>query len=335
MGPIFVVGNSRSGTTMLGKILGNHSQIYTFKELQFFEKDLDDDEMVARPMERERLIAIGERLWTSIEEGVFSPVIPGRYRDTVVALLARDGIDDPMALYVSMLAGKTRAAGKSIACEQTPRYLFVLDAILAAYPDARAVHIYRDPRAILLSQKNRWKRAALSSGPRRSRLWTLTSWSNYHPVVTSRFWVSAMRKMRSFETHPRFTAFSYEAMLSDPEATLAGLCDFLGIGFEPSMLDIPVEGSSTRHDEPGRRGIDKSRLGGWRDGGLSRAEIEICERVAGDEMTRLGYTLTGWRASLPARVLAYGTLLPKAVAAIALNFRRFSNIFTFLKRRLQ
>ena len=33
---LFVVGNSRSGTTMMGRILGNHSDIFTFRELHFF-----------------------------------------------------------------------------------------------------------------------------------------------------------------------------------------------------------------------------------------------------------------------------------------------------------
>ena len=33
---IFVVGSSRSGTTMMGRILGNHKDIFTFNELHFF-----------------------------------------------------------------------------------------------------------------------------------------------------------------------------------------------------------------------------------------------------------------------------------------------------------
>ena len=33
---IFIVGSSRSGTTMMGRILGNHSDVFTFKELHFF-----------------------------------------------------------------------------------------------------------------------------------------------------------------------------------------------------------------------------------------------------------------------------------------------------------
>ena len=35
---IFIVGNSRSGTTMMRRVLGNHSNIYMLEELHFFEQ---------------------------------------------------------------------------------------------------------------------------------------------------------------------------------------------------------------------------------------------------------------------------------------------------------
>ena len=38
---IFIVGSSRSGTTMLSRILGNHSKIFTFRELHFFSRLCD------------------------------------------------------------------------------------------------------------------------------------------------------------------------------------------------------------------------------------------------------------------------------------------------------
>jgi hypothetical protein len=35
---IYIVGHPRSGTTMMGRILGGHPSVYTFQELHFFEK---------------------------------------------------------------------------------------------------------------------------------------------------------------------------------------------------------------------------------------------------------------------------------------------------------
>ena len=331
---LFVVGNSRSGTTLLGKILGNHSSIHTFPELQFFEKDISITEMGPGTMDAERLVDVGVRLVASIEDGVFAPVVRSQYEDFVRDIIKRKNITGPMGLYAAILQSKTNEVDKTIFCEHTGRYLFVLERLLDEYPQARAVHIYRDPRAVLLSQKNRWRRARYSGGSQRSRLWTLTSWSNYHAVVTSRLWAAAISKSRTFYVHPRVTEFSYEAMLSEPVDTVSNLCQFIGIEFESAMLDVPVEGSSLRADHPDRRGLDTTRVHGWRSGGLSRGEIEICEKIAGAEMSRLGYSMTGWTAPIGQRALIYASLIPKALAAVALNHRRFSNIFSFLCRRL-
>jgi len=35
---LFIAGNSRSGTTMMGRILSMHPDIFTFHELHFFEQ---------------------------------------------------------------------------------------------------------------------------------------------------------------------------------------------------------------------------------------------------------------------------------------------------------
>ena len=35
---VMVVGSSRSGTTMMGRVLGRHPCVFTFEELHFFEQ---------------------------------------------------------------------------------------------------------------------------------------------------------------------------------------------------------------------------------------------------------------------------------------------------------
>lgn len=332
---IFVVGASRSGTTMMGKILGRHSSVYTFDELQVFEKEITIEDMLSGDIERDRLLGIGERILASIEDGVFSNTRLECHREQVCRLVEEHCITDATTLYAAILLEKTRAAGKYIPCEQTPRYLFVIDELLAAFPEARVVNIYRDPRAVLLSQKNRWRRASLSAErPTISKRWTLTSWSNYHPILTSFLWVSAIRKGKKYLEHPRVFEICYEALLRDPEEKIRDLCDFIGIDFERNMQDIPIEGSSVRRDESTRAGLDSSRIDSWCQGGLTSAEIKICEQITKREMHELGYSSTVTHASLLSQLFLYGTLLPKSIAALLLNFSRFNNVVSYIKARL-
>lgn len=70
---LFIVGNSRSGTTMLGRILGNHSQVYTFGELHFFEQMVQENTLAVQ-CSHDKLTASLERLLTSARDGLFTPV---------------------------------------------------------------------------------------------------------------------------------------------------------------------------------------------------------------------------------------------------------------------
>ena len=50
---IFIVGNSRSGTTMMLRILNNHQQLMVLNELHFFEQ-------LWSPQDKDKLIAADE-----------------------------------------------------------------------------------------------------------------------------------------------------------------------------------------------------------------------------------------------------------------------------------
>ena len=55
---IFVIGSSRSGTTMTGRMLNKHHEIFTFNELHFYEqlwKQQDQTEEIGRASCRERV----------------------------------------------------------------------------------------------------------------------------------------------------------------------------------------------------------------------------------------------------------------------------------------
>lgn len=331
---IFIVGNSRSGTTMLGRVLGKHSKVYTFEELHFFERLVDSAAARERPAlgdsAARRLV---ERLLTCAREGLFAPVAGGRYGDEARAIVAAAPARDAVSLYAALLEHETRRHGKAVACEQTPGYLFYAEEILAAFPEARIVNMVRDPRDVLLSQNNKWKRRFLGarSIPLKE---AVRSWANYHPLLIARLWVGCVRRARRFEAEPRFTTLRFEDLVADPETEVRRLCDALGLGFEPEMLQVPQIGSSLVADAPGRKGIARTRAGSWRNGRLAASDVGFCEWVAGSEMRRLGYEPAG-PAGFRLRLLpGLATLAAKVVLALPMNLSRTKNIRETVRRRL-
>ena len=82
----------------------------------------------------------------------------------------------------------------------------------------------------------------------------------------------------------------YEDLASDPEKIGHVLCDFVGIPFEPQMLNLSqstrhlVSGNNTRFSpEKGIR-LDER----WRTE-LHGKELDFFERIGGDMNRRLGY----------------------------------------------
>jgi hypothetical protein len=126
----------------------------------------------------------------------------------------------------------------------------------------------------------------------------------------------------------------FEDLLAKPEEVLNQICQHTGIAFEPTMLKIPQVGSSTQKDDPSKMGVDAGRSGAWQRGGLSDAEIAICENVNGDLMQRLNYSLSGKKLNMAAKI-GYAILLPfKGALALALNWNRTKGLLNFLIHRI-
>ena len=155
---LFVVGNSRSGTTMMGRILGNHDDVFTFGELHFFgqlwspasstELDISAATELAAKLfciQREGYRMHGGHQRFLEEAGQFCESITG-YPIS------------PVVLFSEFLRFEASQNGNSIPCDQTPRNVFYIDEILKSYPQVKIINMIRDPRDVLLSKKRKWKR---------------------------------------------------------------------------------------------------------------------------------------------------------------------------------
>ena len=330
---IFIVGNSRSGTTMLGRILGNHPDVNTFEELHFFEYWVDAESIRLRtPWHEARRAAMVERLLTRSRDGFFARAVPGRYRAEALRICAASAANDPISTYATFLQLETRRLGKSIPCEQTPRYLFYAAEILDAFPQARVINMVRDPRGVLLSQKYKWRRRRLGGHtiPRRE---ALRSWVNYHPYVIARMWVAAASAAQALKDRDRFVSIRFEDLIANSSLVIRELCSHLGIAFDARMLDVPRIGSSTDGDQPELRGIDSTRAVAWRHGGLSAAELHICQRVTARQMEHWGYRAEKLHAPRSGVWLRMATLPFHLMLSLLLNFRRVGNLWQAIRRR--
>ena len=87
--------------------------------------------------------------------------------------------------------------------------------------------------------------------------------------------------------HPRVRIQRFEDLVHRPEHEGQAICDFLGLAFEPAMLEISRIMSSHDHDDDDApAGLDPSAAARWKAGGLSATEIAICQHFAPDEVRR-------------------------------------------------
>jgi hypothetical protein len=119
-------------------------------------------------------------------------------------------------LWDRILHRELTASGKSIIADKTPNNVFIVDRLREAWPDARFIFLLRHPGAIARSRAA-YKGDAVEGGD--------------ELIVR---YVEALDEARqAYDGH----TVRYEDLTADPERELRAICSFLGVPYEPSMLD--------------------------------------------------------------------------------------------------
>jgi hypothetical protein len=117
---------------------------------------------------------------------------------------------------VATRRGKPRWGDKSLGTERHT------DRLLEHYPEARILHMMRDPRDRLASVLTRWKTRRGDVG-----------------VSTAAWLRSARLATRHAADHPgRYRVVRYESLVADPESELRAVCAFIGEPYEHEMLTM-------------------------------------------------------------------------------------------------
>jgi hypothetical protein len=298
--PVFVCGTHRSGTTLLRNLLDGHPALAVLPVEGSWLTALRPRLM--RLPEAERLPALGQEwLRRLANPGLPAPYwLLGRggpggspYVDFARALLAwspavrRDhGEMAPHVAVALAWAWRTRGPDPRVRLwvDKTPTNERHLARLWAAFPDAKVLHIVRDPLAVFASQKQLQERASGSFAAPRAVLRDLAA--SYRVALR---W--------SRRAPERFHLVRYEDLIAAPEEVMARVAAFLEIEPLPALLSPTVVGMPVGNNSAFTRdGVSVSH--GERAAILTPGEREVATACTGRLAERLGYapgTPVWWR----------------------------------------
>ena len=323
---IFIVGSSRSGTTMMSRILAKHESVYTFNELHFFSQIYT--KYKKNKIDRSSAQSVLLELFKRQYYGLFGKKDTSKYKDLSNKILVEKtyNIIDVFKIFIEFELNNKK---KTIACFHTPNNLYYVEQISKTFSNAKFVNMVRDNRDVLLSQKNKWKRKFL--GARKIPFFeSLRSYMNYHPITTSIVWNSSLDITIGCKERTDFFILKFEEFLVSPDKKCKELCDFLGLNYQAEMLEVANIGSSNINDSKEKR-IDSTKINKWQEGGLSSAEIYLAQFFSQSIMKEFNYSQMNFFLP-PFKVLYFSIIFPfKLIFAFTLNLDRISNALKILK----
>ena len=223
--PIFIVGMHRSGTTLLERMLAGHSKVGDAGETSSFHAEMELATDRAAPA------------------GPDAPFVAAA-RSADFQRVARG------------YAGRARwlSRGNPWFTEKLPQNFLNVGFIARALPQARFLHLVRDPMDTCFSNlRQLFSGAALYS---------------YDQAELGRFYLQYRRMMAHWrDVLPgRVLDISYDALVEDPEAMARRVAAHCGLDFEDTMVDISRRSGtvSTPSATTARQGFRKDRGQVWR-----------------------------------------------------------------------
>ena len=189
--PIFIVGMPRSGTSLIEQILSNHSEVYGAGELDLMHSSM---------------------------ETIFSQhYSEGNFVELLVNLRSN------YTNFVKILTNK------SYVTDKLPLNFHWLGFIKLIFPNAKFIHIYRDPIATSFSiYKTLFSAGSLNFS------YNFNDIIDYYEIYEStiKFWNKEI-PMDIMNIH-------YESFVLDPQTYTYDLCKFINLSFQEHMVDISL-----------------------------------------------------------------------------------------------
>lgn len=314
MAPFFIIGSSRSGSTLLRLMLASHSNIAIPSETWYLTA-LIEQFPFDRPLQEIEIaeaISVMTNHYTWPDMGLDAAELRCRLAN-LRGVRLRDLVEIVYRWHMEV-------EGKSRWGDKTPAYIEIVPPLAAMFGDAKFIHLIRDGRDVAKSfQRQGWH------GP----------WMHGY----TREWLRAAElDMRLGKTplNGRILRVLYEDLVLYPEATLRRICDFIDEMFEEQMLQwhAKVDNAIPVRDRRFHSGLDRdmkpSDVSRWKREMTSR-EIFVAEALIGTQLDHFGYGRR-YRSKLWSPLLAVTRFYCRKILPVVGLQRRVSG---FLARRVQ
>lgn len=276
MNQVFIVGCYRSGTSLMRLILSSNPQIYVSHETNYIDRiwirlasyyDHSGGCDLAKLHRDVVALLEGER-WDPLPQ-----------LHELLEWVKTNGADYPSIVTFYATWGARREGRGPLLYwgDNTPRYVHCLSLLKSLFPNARFIHMVRDPRDVVASALR------LSLGGKT-------------PLGIGYDWERAIASGLSAEMTwgpDQVKRVTYESLVREPTRTVEEICGFLGVESSGKMFDFHTTEaarhlSKLKHHTRVAEPIFTSSLGRYRRD-LSRRTIRTIEGYLCEPMRLLGY----------------------------------------------
>lgn len=312
----------------MAKILDNHSLIFDLGEIHFYEK-MWTPEIGSEILTEAESSTFLNKFYTISKKKSYSSIDVANHINKIY----KENVSvNRLTLYKYFISDLAKKNNKIIPCDQTPRYIFFLKEIFEHFPNARILHMVRDPRDVLASQKMKWK-VRKSTHQAISLREKVRRWSNYHPIVLNRMWLKAQKKGLEYAKDCRVKRIIFENLLIKPENTIRDICTFLNIQYNDQMLEVSgTRSPSANKIELSIDGISIAPIGRWRNR-LKPEEVFITEYTISEYFDHFGFQRACVKPNILKIYLIYLVMLLKLPLSLILNFSNTKNLWLSIRRR--